>query len=390
MTRDLPAEARLHLAAAMGPAGDGRFRASLPGTVDWDTLLAMADRDRAYGALWQRVEAAGEDAVPADVRERLGRLARVAAFRQGRLEARLADALDALAEERIPVLLLKGAALAAGVYGSFAERPMADLDLMVPVADAARAQRRLLAGGWVPRAGTLDARLDALYALHHHRPPLVDAAGSGAALEIHVQPLPLGHPFAFGAGRLWLDARPVRVEGREALAPSPPHQLLHLCIHFAWAHALRSGAWRTLRDVRTLAERSPPDWSAFVALAEGARAGTCAYWTLRMSRDRMDAMIPAEVLAALRPRGPEALHARLERHFAVAFFAGAACPSPWLAQRLWETAIRPGAQGHGAARPWQRDADFAAAGVTRPAETLRRASWRDLAGWRRWLAAVST
>lgn len=391
MARELPAEARLHLAAGMGPAGDAWFRAALADGVDWDGLLAMVERDHAYIALWQRVQAAGAERVPPEPRERLRRLAMVAGFRQGRLEARLADALDALTAERIPVLLLKGAALAAGVYGSFAERPMADLDLMVPAEDAPRAQRRLLGGGWTPWSDAPDARLEALYATHHHRPPLVDTAGSGVVLEVHVQPLPPGNPFAFGAAEMWRDARPVRVAGGDALAPSPAHQLLHLCLHFAWAHALRSGAWRTLRDVRTLAERAPPDWPAFAALARDAHAASCAYWSLRLARGLMGAAVPAEVLSALRPRGPEALHARLERHFAATLFAGAACPSPWLSQRLWEMAICPRAQGHGAARPWQRDAEFAAAGIA-PADTgeaLRTASWRDLSGWRRWLTAVS-
>lgn len=383
MARGLPPEARLHLAAALGDAGDAAFRAVLDAgePIDWDALLALTTRDRAHAAMWARAQ--GAEGVPADARERLRRLSMVAAFRQGRLEGRLADALDVLAAEGVPVLLLKGAALAAGVYGSFAARPMADLDLLVPAHAAARAQHRLRADGWTPAA---DAGLDALYAGHHHLAPLVDAAGSGVVLEIHVQPLPRGHPFAFGAREMWRDAVPVRVAGHASLAPSAVHQVLHLCLHFAWGHALRSGAWRTLRDVRTLAERAAPDWAAFAALARTARAASCAYWTLRLARELMDAAVPPYVLDDLRPRGPEAVLARLRRHFAAALFAGAECPSPWLAQRLWEMAIQPVSQGHGAARPWQRDADFTAAGVARG--DAARPSWRDVSGWRRWLTAV--
>lgn len=390
--RRLPPEARLHLLAALGADGDGGFRAVVEReAVDWDAVLALALRDRAHAALWKRVSACGGALVPAGPRERMRRLAAVAAFRQGRLERLLADALDALAAEGIPVLLLKGAALAAGVYGSFAERPMADLDLMVPPGRADAAQRRLLGCGWMPARAAADARRDALYAAHHHREPLVDAQGSGVVLEVHVQPLPPGHPFAMDAGAMWTDARPVRVGGHAPLAPSPLHQLLHLCLHFAWAHALRSGAWRTLRDVRTLAVRASPDWPAFVRAARGARAASCAWWTLRLAARLMDAPVPAETMRALRPRGPEPLLRRLEGHFAATLFGAADCPSPWLERRLWELGIRPGGQGHGAARPWRRDDDFADAGVA-PAgapESLRTPSWRDPAGWRRWLSAVA-
>ena len=100
----------------------------------------------------------------------------------------------------------------------------------------------------------------------------------------------------------------------------------------------------------------------------------------------MDAAVPGGVLGALRPRAPEAVVRALEHHFAAALFGGAECPSPWLARRLWEAAVRPRREGHGAARPWARDRDFRDAGM---AGAARSASWRALSGWRRWLAAVA-
>jgi hypothetical protein len=389
--RRLPAEARLHLLAALGPEGDAAFCALAEReAVDWDRVLALALRDRSHATLWARVCACGGARIPARARERMRQLAAVAAFRQGRLEELLGGALDALREEGLSVLLLKGAALAAGVYGSFAARPMADLDLMVPPEHAERAQRRLLAGGWTPAPSPGDGRLDALYAGHHHLRPLVDAHGSGVVLEVHVQPLPPGHPFVFAAEEMWRDAQPVRVAGRRAQAPSVTHQLLHLALHFAWAHALRSGAWRTLRDVRTLAARGAPDWPAFVVAARDARAAACAGWTLRLARGLMDAPVPDEVLRGLRLRGPQWLLRRLDGHLAATLFGGADCPSPWLERRLWEMAIRPGAGGHGAARPWTRDRAFVQAGVVPAGATgsLPAPSWRDPAGWRRWLSAL--
>ena len=381
----LSPEAKLLLLAAGGPEGDGEVRALLDGGLDWDRVVALTVRERAHAALWRRVSAAGADAVPPEVREGLRRLGMVAAFRQGRLEGCLAGALDVLAEADVPVLLLKGAALAAGVYGSFAERPMADLDLLVPADRAEEAQRRLLAAGWTHAADLPAERRAEIYADHHHLAPLMDTAGAGVVLEVHASPLPQGHPFAFSVDDLWREARPVAVQGRAALAPSPRHHLLHLCLHFAWAHALRSGAWRSLRDARTLAERAPPEWDDFVELARGARAGSCVYWTLRLARSLVRAPVPDSVLAALRPRAPEAALLRLERHFAAGALGGAACPSPWLVRRLWEVAVRPGPSGHGEARPWARDRRFADSGL---GDDSAAPSWRDAAGWMGWLATV--
>jgi hypothetical protein len=46
--------------------------------------------------------------------------------------AELRRVLDVLKEQEIPVILLKGAALAEAVYGDVGLRPMSDLDLLVP------------------------------------------------------------------------------------------------------------------------------------------------------------------------------------------------------------------------------------------------------------------
>lgn len=77
-------------------------------------------------------------------------------------ERTLAETLSALAEHRIPVILLKGISYAGDLYADPAERPMSDIDLMVPPRqhdDACRVLRRL--GYW--HAGSAQQ----LSALHH-------------------------------------------------------------------------------------------------------------------------------------------------------------------------------------------------------------------------------
>src|SRR4051794_19301697 len=59
-----------------------------------------------------------------------------------------AHAIGGLQESGIEVMLLKGAALATLYYGSEAERPMADVDILVRPADAARAFDQLGQAGW--------------------------------------------------------------------------------------------------------------------------------------------------------------------------------------------------------------------------------------------------
>ncbi|MBD0319009.1 MAG: hypothetical protein ICV87_01650, partial [Gemmatimonadetes bacterium] len=59
------------------------------------------------------------------------------------------------------------------------------------------------------------------------------------------------------------------------------------------------------------------------------------------------------VLAELTPDASPLLVNHVARHL-VHEVTGTdrACPSAWLRRRMWEVAIRPGASGHGRARPW--------------------------------------
>jgi hypothetical protein len=89
---------------------------------------------------------------------------------------------DALAAERIPVALIKGAAYAGRIYADPAERPMSDVDLLVPPALHARAERALRRlGFWRVGSPRQQSRL-------HHA---VGYKRKGASIDLHrsiVQP----------------------------------------------------------------------------------------------------------------------------------------------------------------------------------------------------------
>lgn len=89
---------------------------------------------------------------------------------------------DALAAERIPVAVIKGAAYAGRIYADPAERPMSDVDLLVPPALHARAERTLRRlGFWRVGSPRQQSRL-------HHA---VGYKRKGASIDLHrsiVQP----------------------------------------------------------------------------------------------------------------------------------------------------------------------------------------------------------
>jgi len=370
------AETRLLLATASRASGDRELDSLIAGDISWERLLALALHERALPAMWRRLAPVVGDRWPEDAVVAFERAAANRELFLNLLRHRLAEALGALEGAGIEVLLLKGAALAHHGYEEFTARAMADMDLLVEPGDARRAWSLLRDIGWRWRS---DRYPEAWYRNMHHRPPLEDAAGTGAVIEVHSAALVSGHGYEFGARDLWRGAREIRVEGRKALVPLPVPHLLHVCVHFAWVHQLGRGGWRTCRDVEVLMEMEGFQWDAFLDVAARSGAERCCYWTLRLVRDLADVAVPERVLTALRPDGlPDAILDLLTRHYAVGLFpTETTCPSVKLQRLLWKVGVRPRLD---AREPWP--------GQRADADVGMRKLMRHVHDAPRWLAYV--
>lgn len=332
--------ARLALLPARGPERRAEAAALLTEPLDWKELVALADRERSALPVWRLIRDSGyrgSEVGPRILRE----LARVWEFKLMHLERLFIEALGALDEAGIEVVVLKGAAASLTTYGGFGTRPMVDVDLLVEREQARPAWLRMREIGW-----RWNARLypeENYQAAHQHLPPLTDGFGAGVGMEIHTALWLPGAPFALDLADVRRDAVTVRANGRSIRVPSPAHQLLHCCVHFAWSHRMASHAWRAFSDVDAFVASGTLDWDAFAALARRTGAATCCYWTLRLARVVADVPVPEAALAAMRPTGPDFVLDRLERHFVLDLIgAEDACPSLALRHRLWSLAVQKG------------------------------------------------
>jgi hypothetical protein len=383
----LSPEAQVVLLSAGGAERDGEIRALLRGGVDWPKVVRLAEREGAVSILWRRLRVLEDARIPSETAAQLQRLAMVAEFRLLRLEQRLGDALDLLAEAGVDVVLLKGAALACAVYGSFPLRPMGDADLLVRRERADEAMALLMAHGWTAEGGEAH---EEFYAGHHHRPPLDDRAGSGARLELHTGLFFDGHPFRFDAPDVRSRAVALAHGRRMVWVPEVEDQVLHVCLHFVWSHMLALGAWRTFRDLRMLLSAQGFDWTAFTRMAIESRGGSCCYWALRLARDLVGVEVPAPVLQALCPPEPDYVLHRVQRHFTYHMLPSECiCPSLRVARAMWTTGVRPVWSGHGDVRPWDRTASFRVAGREATTGIRKVAHHIGSAGeWGRYLRAM--
>lgn len=98
---------------------------------DWQQFLQTAHQHRVSPLLWYTLQAGGwPDAVPTQVRNALHMAFYQTTAQNTLLYQELARILKAL--QGIPVVVLKGAALANTLYPTIGTRPMGDIDLLVP------------------------------------------------------------------------------------------------------------------------------------------------------------------------------------------------------------------------------------------------------------------
>lgn len=350
-TRDssMGAEARLLFLCAGPRRNDAEIARMAAGPLRWGVITRLAVAARAVPVIARRVRETLGGRLPAGAAD-MGRLAMVEEFELLRMDERLGETIAAFEHAGIRTVLLKGAALARSVYGSIVDRPMLDLDVLVPANETAAARAAAQAAGWVWKH---DRRYAPFFSTHHHLPPLRDGRGTRALLELHTGLFPAGHPFALDPDDVAARGVAARGSARRILIPSPEDHLVYLCGHWVWSHMMNGGAWRALRDVAALTERGALDWDLCAVRARRARATTCVYWTLRLAQRMAGVDVPAAGLNAMKPPTPDVVLERLERYFVWQIGEGRACPSVRLGELLWSAALRPRWSGHGDARPWK-------------------------------------
>ncbi len=217
--------------------------------------------------------------------------------------------LPCLSDAHVPVILLKGAALATAIYGDPVLRPMIDLDLLVHPGDVARVLEALQGLGYEPPATEMRPQ-DAL--AYSNEIGLSRPGGAEIPVEIHWglldSPLYRGRP---PEEWLWGTALPVSIGQAGAWMLGPEAQILHLCGHLALHHAGEGLLW--LNDIAEVLYhyKEQIDWRRLLGQAQAADLVLPLQQVLPRVAEGWQAPIPAEALAALHALQPSAAEARV-------------------------------------------------------------------------------
>jgi hypothetical protein len=200
-----------------------------------------------------------------------------------------------LHERGIRSLPLKAAALAELLYESVADRPMADVDLLV-LDDWPGAVSVLEEGGLLERE-----RGD-------HVRSFLDPA-SGVILELHHSLTSCPGLYTLDPEGLWARSRPA--SGQLDRLPSAEDLLVHLSLHAAFQHAFALRLVQLL-DFRRLLERERLDPVLLGEIASRAGADVALAASLKVAALVVAAPIAPAILEDLGTRSPARLPRRLE------------------------------------------------------------------------------
>lgn len=185
-------------------------------------------------------------------------------------QAELAETCALLESKGFAPIALKGAWLSRHAYAEAAQRPMRDLDLLVPMAGVMDAFAVLLDAGY-RQAEPPEMTLADAVRLDKHMPPLI--APRGTRVELH--------------HRLWEADGRLDHASPEQAAPTatitdrdrirfltPQDQLAHLIVHAVYSHRLDCGPL-VLSDIYFLIRKEKIDWPRFWtdAVGQGWRKG---------------------------------------------------------------------------------------------------------------------
>jgi Uncharacterised nucleotidyltransferase len=235
--------------------------------------------------------------------ERLFKARRLTAVHNLLLRQELRKTVEALQENGIPALALKGVVMAYTAYPDPSLRPMSDVDLLVPPGKRGEALRVLRTLGYEFPESVLAANRDHNSRLGPNQefaPPLRLPA-SPVLLEVHSQ-LECSEPlFPISVQEYWSRSIFVDLKGLTVRTLCAEDFLFHLCLHQSRWHRFEKGLLPLL-DLKLLLD-SRPDWN-WSGIAERSLRCGCATWmylTLEVARDLVGAPIPDSFFQALSP-----------------------------------------------------------------------------------------
>ena len=273
-----------------------------------EAATRMAVRAEAEGVaplLYWRLQEMGWPVGMADVRGRLTRTYYNTLAQNTLLLLELAKLLDLFSQADIPVIVLKGGALADGYYDDIGLRPMGDLDLLLPEPDIERALDIIRARGYQP--ADVEISQGILRHVAHHESWRGGSDGRlGVELHWHLIAGPADNRNVpvdwFWKQMEWRAGRSV-LSGIKIPQLTPTAHLLYLAAHLSLRHGGNNERLIWIYDADRLIRSRRVDWPAFERQARHLGWGAQVRHLLQGSAARFQTPLPEGLEVRLAPAG---------------------------------------------------------------------------------------
>ncbi|HSH04023.1 MAG TPA: nucleotidyltransferase family protein [Anaerolineae bacterium] len=302
----------------------GKLPQPLPTNLDWDTINRRLRSDGLAPFVYHQLGTARQQLPPATQQLLQQNYYQNLSVNHIRFEA-LRTLGQQLATANIPVLVLKGGALALTVYPDPSLRFMGDLDITVPPHQTEAALHICQQNGYNIHPDDLPDLQNRTW-LHHegwHIRLIKQVHGKQMVLELHwpLRPTVLISQVAqLDLTAAWQAAIPLE-PNHNLYQFHPAWQLLHLCLHTGLQHRFTDLGLRQYIDIDLLLRdrlcQTPDFWPTFISLAQQARAQHVSYFCLRLTQALLGTPLPDDALAPLLP--PATKTERFDQIFDPAF-----------------------------------------------------------------------
>ncbi len=282
---------------------------------EWQAIADSAAKHRVTPLLYASLLKSERLAeVPVPVREQLWKAHLHSGVTSLLAYQELTRLLERFQQKHIPVIVLKGAALATQFYPSPGLRPFGDIDLLIPKAILSRADQLLEEEGYAPAI-----ELGEGFSSRYLAQQAYTRSGSPAfTFDLHWHFLAaVYYRRHIPIDWFWQHTTEVHLGDCSARVFTPGAQLLHLCAHYALHH--RDGELLTLYDVARLLSQPGVefDWPELMAQARMFHLSRAVQFTCEQVRESWGVSLPTQVWEEL-----DQVQPGLEERIAFAVSAG--------------------------------------------------------------------
>jgi Uncharacterised nucleotidyltransferase len=262
----------------------------LRGHLDWDYLIALADRHGVLPLFDHNLNSLSTGLVPLPVLSRLRDYKQENTRHSLFLTAELLRLIELLETHGIRAVPFKGPTLALYAYGDVALREFSDLDILVHRRDVLKVRKLLVGEGFKPTPELTNTqetallRFDCAYNFSNDK---------NVVFDVHWNFAP-PHSFTLDTNGLWDRLKTVTIARKQLLTLCVEDLLLILCLH-GFTHFWERLGW--ICDVAGLIERQRDiDWESVVKSTTKQGSRRILSLGLLLAGDLLEAPIPPEVL----------------------------------------------------------------------------------------------